>query len=150
MLRPSRHKAAIPLICHCLCDSGNVLLRSFHRSGPGGMRCTRASRPLTMFVGRNFGRFLSQNQASSPCPNCQGWNRLVRLADARRDHRTGFSMQIRGWRGQQEPNEVKRLRLFFALSLNQQRAADCGMRARGEQSANPSRASFSIRSRTSP
>ena len=52
----------------------NVRLRSFQRSGPGGILCTRASRPPTISVGLRSGRPLSHKHVSlvSPCPNCHG------------------------------------------------------------------------------
>lgn len=51
-----------------------VRLLCFHRSGEGGSFQIRFSRPLTIFVGRNFGRFFNHRQVVfvSPWPNCQG------------------------------------------------------------------------------
>ena len=53
----------------------NVLLRSFQRSGPGGIRWMRCSLPATQFVGRSFGRFFNHRHVAlvSPCPNSHGW-----------------------------------------------------------------------------
>jgi hypothetical protein len=45
-----------------------VLLRSFHRFFPGGILCTLASRPSTMFVGNSFGRPFSQRQVALVSP----------------------------------------------------------------------------------
>ena len=44
---------------------GNVRLRSFHLSGPGGSFQLRCSRPCTMFVYCSFGRFLAKDKSFS-------------------------------------------------------------------------------------
>lgn len=68
-----------PRVPHCWAIAsaipGYVRLRFFQRSALGASFQTLPSRPSTIFVGFNNGRFLSQRQLAfvSPCPNCHGW-----------------------------------------------------------------------------
>ncbi len=52
-----------------------VWVRFRQRSGPGGSRCTRASRSSTIDVGVSRGGPFSHRQVASVsgCPNCHGW-----------------------------------------------------------------------------
>ena len=99
---PVSRSGGAPLVRHRRGDPLKVRLRFRQRSGPGGSRCTRASRPSTMRVGVSRGRPSSHRQVAlvSGCPNCHGWI-VCDGAGMSKSRRTcpsmiGFSTAIRG------------------------------------------------------
>lgn len=106
----------------------------FHLSGPGGSRCTRGVRPVTIWVGTRHGSPLSHRHVAfvSGCPYCHGWiiwsGFRIRLLMTL----TGFSSAILGiGESQEKAHKVQRLSLLLLFPVKISCAAYSQVRAGG-------------------